>query len=287
MSQPSQTPRLTSLGRRRRVLPGFGLSMGIALTYFALIILLPVVAMGIKTASLGWEQYWQIVTSPRSVASYRITVTAALGATVINAVVGLLFAWVLTRYDFPGRRLLDALVDLPFALPTAVAGLTLVTLLGPNGWVGQYLEPLGIKIAYTPYGIMAAMFFTSLPFVVRTVQPVLEDVSADVEEAARSLGAKPWQVFSLVVWPLIMPAFLAGVTMSFARSLGEFGAVVFIAGNLPMVTEITSLLIFIRLDEFSYGSAAALASVLLVAAFVMLFITNSLQAWALRYARRD
>lgn len=277
---------LTSLERRRRVMPGFGLSMGVALTYFALIILLPLVAMAIKTASLGWEQYWKVITAPRSLASFRVTVTCALAATLINAVVGLIFAWVLTRYRFPGRRLLDGLVDLPFALPTAVAGVTLVTLLGPNGWVGGLLEPIGIKVAYTPLGIVAAMFFTSIPFVVRTVQPVLEDVSADVEEAARSLGARPWQTFALVVWPLIMPAFLAGATMSFARSLGEFGAVVFIAGNLPMKTEITSLLIFIRLDEYSYGSAAALASVLLIAAFVMLFVTNSLQAWALRYARR-
>ncbi|MBB5222779.1 sulfate transport system permease protein [Amaricoccus macauensis] len=278
---------LSSLERRRRVMPGFGLSMGVALTYFALIILLPLVAMAIKTASLGWEQYWKVITAPRSLASYRITVTCALAATVLNAVVGLLFAWVLTRYRFPGRRLLDGLVDLPFALPTAVAGVTLVTLLGPNGWFGSLLEPLGIKVAYTPLGIMAAMFFTSIPFVVRTVQPVLEDVSADVEEAAKSLGARPWQTFALVIWPLIMPAFLAGATMSFARSLGEFGAVVFIAGNLPMQTEITSLLIFIRLDEYSYGAAAALASVLLIAAFLMLFITNSLQAWALRYARRS
>jgi len=278
---------LTDLERRRRVLPGFGLSMGVALTYFALVILLPLVAMAIKTASLGWEQYWKIITAPRSLASFRITLTAALAATVVNALVGLLFAWVLTRYRFPGRRLLDALVDLPFALPTAVAGLTLVTLFAPNGWFGRYLEPLGIKVAYAPLGIMAAMFFTSIPFVVRTVQPVLEDVSADVEEAARSLGARPWQVFALVIWPVILPAFLAGTTMAFARSIGEFGAVVFIAGNLPMVTEITSLLIFIRLDEFNYAAAAALASVLLILAFVLLFLTNSLQAWALRYARRN
>lgn len=278
---------LTALERRRRVMPGFGLSMGVALTYFALVILLPLVAMAIKTASLGWEQYWQVITAPRSLASFRITVTCALAATVVNALVGLLFAWVLTRYRFPGRRLLDGLVDLPFALPTAVAGVTLVTLLGPNGWFGRILEPLGIKVAYTPLGIMAAMFFTSIPFVVRTVQPVLEDVSADVEEAARTLGARPWQTFAFVIWPLILPAFLAGATMSFARSLGEFGAVVFIAGNIPMVTEVTSLLIFIRLDEYSYGSAAALASVLLLTAFVLLFVTNSLQAWALRHARRS
>ncbi len=278
---------LSSLDRRRRVLPGFGLSMGVALTYFALIILAPLVAMAIKTASLGWDEYWSIITAPRTLASFRVTVTAALAATVVNAGVGLLFAWVLTRYRFPGRRILDALVDLPFALPTAVAGLTLVTLLGPNGWFGRFLAPLGIEVAYTPLGIMVAMFFTSIPFVVRTVQPVLEDISVDVEEAASSLGARPWQVFRLVIWPLIMPAFFAGATMAFARSLGEFGAVVFIAGNLPMKTEVTPLLVYIRLDEFNYPAAAALASVLLIAAFLLLFITNSFQVWALRYARRD
>jgi len=278
---------LTSLQRRRRVLPGFGLSMGVALTYFALIILLPLVAMAIKTASLGWEQYWKVITAPRSLASFRITVTCALAATVFNASAGLLFAWVLTRYRFPGRRLLDGLVDLPFALPTAVAGVTLVTLLGPNGWFGRFLEPLGITVAYTPLGIVAAMFFTSIPFVVRAVQPVLEDVSADVEEAAKTLGARPWQTFAFVIWPLIMPGFLAVATMSFARSLGEFGAVVFIAGNLPMKTEVASLLIFIRLDEYSYGAAAALASVLLITAFLLLFLTNTLQGWALRHARRS
>jgi len=278
---------LSSLQRRRRVLPGFGLSLGVALVYFALVILLPLVAMAIKTASLGWEQYWRIVTSPRSLAAFRVTLTAAAVATVVNAGVGLLLAWVITRYRFPGRRLLDALIDLPFALPTAVAGITLVTLFAPNGWFGRFLEPLGVKVAYAPLGIMVAMFFTSIPFVVRTVQPVLEDVSADVEEAARSLGARPWQVFALVIWPVILPAFLAGTTMAFARSIGEFGAVIFIAGNMPMLTEVVSLLIVIRLDEFNYASAAALASVLLVLAFLLLLLTNGLQAWALRYARRD
>jgi sulfate transport system permease protein len=287
-ARPARGSRpLTSLERRRRVLPGFGLSLGLALTYLAIIILLPLAAMAIRTGSLGWEEYWRIVSAPRSLATFRVTLLAAAVATAVNAAVGLLLAWVITRYRFPGRRLLDALIDLPFALPTAVAGITLVTLFGPNGWFGRFLEPLGIEVAYTPLGIMIAMFFTSNPFVVRTVQPVLEDVSADVEEAARSLGARPWQVFALVIWPLILPAFLAGITMAFARSIGEYGAVVFIAGNLPMATEVTSLLILIRLDEYSYGSAAALASVLLILAFLLLLVTNGLQAWALRYARRD
>lgn len=278
---------MTSLQRRRRVLPGFGLGMGVALIYMTLIIALPLIAMALKTASLGWPDYWRIVTSPRALASFRVTLTAAAVATAFNACFGLLLAWVLTRYRFPGRRLLDALVDLPFALPTAVAGLTLVTLLGPNGWLGQYLEPLGIKAAYTPLGIMIAMAFTSIPFVTRAVQPVLEDIGPDIEEAARTLGARPFQIFRLVIWPLILPAFLAGCTMAFARSLGEFGAIVFIAGNLPMVTEVTSLLIYIRLDEFDYESAAALASVLLLTAFCLLMITNSLQSWAMRHEKRD
>lgn len=278
---------MTSLQRRRRVLPGFGLGMGVALIYMTLIIVLPLIAMALKTASLGWPDYWRIVTSPRALASFRVTLTAAAVATAFNACFGLLLAWVLTRYRFTGRRLLDALVDLPFALPTAVAGLTLVTLLGPNGWLGQYLEPLGIKAAYTPLGIMIAMAFTSIPFVTRAVQPVLEDIGPDIEEAARTLGARPFQIFRLVIWPLILPAFLAGCTMAFARSLGEFGAIVFIAGNLPMVTEVTSLLIYIRLDEFDYESAAALASVLLLTAFCLLMITNSLQSWAMRHEKRD
>lgn len=278
---------MTSLQRRRRVLPGFGLGMGVALIYMTLIIALPLIAMALKTASLGWPEYWRIVTSPRALASFRVTLTAAAVATAFNACFGLLLAWVLTRYRFPGRRLLDALVDLPFALPTAVAGLTLVTLLGPNGWLGQYLEPLGIKAAYTPLGIMIAMAFTSIPFVTRAVQPVLEDIGPDIEEAARTLGARPFQIFRLVIWPLILPAFLAGCTMAFARSLGEFGAIVFIAGNLPMVTEVTSLLIYIRLDEFDYESAAALASVLLLTAFCLLMVTNSLQSWAMRHEKRD
>ena len=278
---------MSRIDRRRRVLPGFGLSLGVALSYISIIIALPLAAMLLKTASLGWEEFWRIVTSDRALATYRVTLTAATAATVFNALFGLLMAWVLVRYRFPGRRLLDALVDLPFALPTAVAGLALVTLFGPNGWYGRFLEPLGIKVAYAPLGIMVAMAFTSVPFVIRTVQPVLEDIAPDIEEAARNLGARPWQVFAFVIWPLILPAFLAGCTLSFARSLGEFGAIVFIAGNIPRVTEVTSLLVYIRLDEFNYEAAAALAMVLLIIAFVLLFITNSLQIWAMRHEKTD
>lgn len=279
MSAPSRPAR-------RHLLPGFGLTLGVTLVYIAVIVALPLVAMLFKTASLGWDDFWAIVTSPRSLAAFRITLTTAAMATAFNAVTGLLIAWVLVRYRFPGRRLLDGLVDLPFALPTAVAGLALVTVFARNGWFGQFLEPAGIKVAYAPLGIAVAMAFTSTPFVVRSVQPVLEEMQGEIEEAARSLGATRWQVFARVIWPTILPSFIAGSTLAFARSIGEFGAVVFIAGNLPMETEIVSLLIFIRLDEYDYPAAAALATVLLVAAFVLLFVTNALQLWQLRYADR-
>jgi sulfate/thiosulfate transport system permease protein len=276
----------TSRPRKRHLLPGFGLTLGITLLYVTVIIALPVAAMLFKTASMGWDEFWRITTSGRSLAAYRITFSSAFLATIFNGVFGMLLAWVLTRYDFPGKRVLDALVDLPFALPTAVAGLVLVTLFSDNGWYGPILQPLGWKVNYTQAGIVIAMIFTSIPFVVRTVQPVLEDVQVELEEAARTLGATRWQVFSRVIWPVIMPAFMAGCVLSFARSLGEFGAVVFIAGNLPGLTEIVSLLIFIRLDEYNYPAAAALATVLLMSAFATLFLVNALQAWQLRYADR-
>lgn len=272
--------------KRNSVLPGFGLTLGCTLLYLAVIVALPLLAMILKTASLGWGDFWRIVTSERALATFRITISAAAVATVFNGLFGLLLAWVLSRYQFPGKRLIDAAVDLPFALPTAIAGLALVTLFAPNGWFGKYLEPIGIKVAYAPMGIMVAMFFTSIPFVIRTVQPVLEDMSADVEEAARSLGAKPWQIFSHIIWPTIFPAFLAGASLSFARSLGEFGSIVFISGNLPFETEVTSLLVFIRLDEYDYPAAAALAFVMLLMAFFMLLVTNLIQARQLRYAER-
>ncbi|MGH6760072.1 MAG: sulfate ABC transporter permease subunit CysT [Phyllobacterium sp.] len=276
----------TSVGNRG-VLPGFGLTMGLTLLYVTIIIALPLAAMMLKTASLGWSDFWAIVSSDRAIATYKITLMAAALATITNALFGMLLAWVLVRYDFPGKRLLDAVVDLPFALPTAVAGLALITVFAQNGWFGQYLEPLGIKVAYGPLGIAAAMTFTSIPFVIRSVQPVLEDLAEDVEEAAKSLGASNWQVFHQVIWPMIFPAFIAGCSLSFARSLGEFGAIVFISGNLPFETEVTSLLVFIRLDEYDYPAAAALATVMLAVAFLMMFITNSIQAWQLRYADRS
>lgn len=273
--------------RSKHLLPGFGLTLGVSMLYLTIIIVLPLLAMLLKVGGMGWEEFWRIVASNRSLAAYRITFTSALAATVFNGLFGLLLAWVLTRYSFPGRRMLDALVDLPFALPTAVAGLVLVTLFAETGWYGQLLEPSGFKVNYTQAGIIVAMTFTSVPFVVRTVQPVLEELQTDLEEVARTLGATRWQIFARVIWPTILPAFMAGCVLSFARSLGEFGAVVFIAGNLPGLTEIVSLLIFIRLDEYNYEGAAALAFVLLLAAFLTLLLTNALQAWQVRYAERS
>jgi sulfate transport system permease protein len=269
----------------RTVLPGFRLALGLTLAYLGLIVLLPLAALALQAAGLGWDRFVTVVTGPRALAAFQITVLAALGATALNAVFGLAIAWALTRYDFPGKRLLDALVDVPFALPTAVAGVALTALFAANGWYGAVLEPLGIKVAYAPLGIMAAMAFTSLPFVVRSVQPVLEDLSADVEEAAETLGAGSWRTFASVVFPAIFPAFLAGCSLAFARSLGEFGAVIFIAGNQPFRTEIAALLVFIRLEEYDYQAAAAIASVMLGAAFVMLLIVNAIQLWHMRYAR--
>jgi sulfate transport system permease protein len=273
--------------RSKHLLPGFGLSMGISLFYLTLIILLPLAAMLLKVAGMGFPEFWRIISSNRALAAYRVTFSSAFIATIINGVVGLLLAWVLTRYRFPGRRILDALVDLPFALPTAVAGLVLVTLFADTGWYGQFLEPNGIKVNYTQLGIIAAMTFTSIPFVVRAVQPVLEEVDIDFENVAKTLGATRWQVFTRIIWPTILPAFIGGCVLSFARSLGEFGAVVFIAGNLPGMTEIVSLLIFIRLDEYNYEGAAALAFVLLVVAFLTLVATNLLAAWQVRYVERQ
>lgn len=272
--------------RSKHLLPGFGLTMGVSLFYVTLIILLPITAMLLKVGGMGWAEFWRITTSRRALAAYQITFSSALVATVLNGIVGLLLAWVLTRYRFPGRRILDALVDLPFALPTAVAGLVLVTLFANNGWYGQVLEPNGLKVNYTQLGIIAAMTFTSIPFVVRAVQPVLEDLDEGLEAAAKTLGASSLQVFTRVIWPAILPAFIGGCVLSFARSLGEFGAVVFIAGNLPGLTEIVSLLIFIRLDEYNYEAAAALAFVLLLVAFLTLIATNALAAWQTRYVDR-
>lgn len=272
---------------KRNVLPGLPLSLGITLFYICLIVALPLGALIFKAASLGFAEYWNIVSSPRAVASYRVTVLAALVATIFNLVFGVALAWVLTRYRFPGWRIVDAIVDLPFALPTAVAGIALTALFAGNGWFGSFLGQFGIKVAYTPLGIMVAMCFTSLPFIVRTVQPVLEDLDPALEEAAQSLGGSDFEIFRKVILPLLKPAILAGLSLSFARSLGEFGAIIFIAGNQPFETEITALLIFIRLEEYDYQAAAAIASVLLIAAFLMLAVTNYLQARALRYTVRS
>ncbi|MBX3455118.1 sulfate ABC transporter permease subunit CysT [Ferrovibrio sp.] len=270
----------------RHVLPGFGLTMGATLLYLAVLILLPLAALLLKSAEVGPERFWQIVTSPRALASFQITLGAAALATAFNALYGLLMAWILVRYDFPGRRIVDALIDIPFALPTAVAGIALTALYAKNGWFGAVLEPAGIKVVYTIIGVAIAMAFTSAPFVIRTVQPVLEDIQPDVEESARTLGAYPFTVFRKVVFPAILPAYLTGNALGFARCLGEFGAIIFIAGNLPMKTEITALLIFIRLEEFDYPASASLAVVVLAAAFVTLLLTNLLQAWHLRYNGR-
>jgi sulfate transport system permease protein len=273
--------------RPRNVLPGLKLSLGITLFYVALIVALPLGALIFKAASLGPEAYWNIVSSERAVASYRVTVTAAAIATAFNLFFGLALAWILVRYTFPGRRLVDAIVDLPFALPTAVAGIALTALFAPNGWLGAPLMDAGIRVAYTPLGIMIAMAFTSVPFIVRTVQPVLEDLDPALEEAAQSLGAGDLSIFMRVILPILGPSILAGVSLCFARSLGEFGAVIFIAGNQPFHTEITALLTYIRLEEYDYAAAAAIASVILLTAFVMLIVTNLLQARGLRYTARS
>lgn len=269
--------------RRKRVLPGFTLSLGTTLLYLTLIILIPVLALVLKGAEIGPERFLRIITSPRTLAALKITVTAAAVATLFNALYGLLMAWVLVRYEFPGKRLLDALMDIPFALPTAVAGLALTALFSANGWFGSVLEGAGISVVYTIWGIIIAMTFTSIPFVVRTVQPVLEDLDPTLEQAAVTLGARPWTIFTRIVFPAILPAFLAGSTIAFARSLGEFGAVVFIAGNKPNETEIASLLAFIRLEEYDYAGAAAIALVLLIMALTLLLISNLIQIWSARH----
>lgn len=260
--------------------------MGTTLFYLGAIVLLPICALLLKATGIGADQLWEILSSPRTLASIRVTVTMALLATLFNAIYGLLLAWALARYQFPGKRILDALVDVPFALPTAVAGLALTALFAKNGWFGEPLDKLGIQVAYTPLGIAIAMAFTSIPFVVRTVQPVIEDLSTEIEEAGRSLGASDFQILWKLIFPAIFPAFLAGCSLSLARSLGEFGAVIFIAGNHPGKTEIVALLTYIRLEEYNYEAAAVIATLILIMAFIMLIVTNSVQAWHLRYINR-
>jgi sulfate/thiosulfate transport system permease protein len=275
-------PNRRTVRRRPGVLPGFGLSLGITLVYLSLIVLIPLSAAFIKTSTLTWPAFVGIVTAPRVMASYRLTFGASLCAAALNTVFGLLVAWVLVRYRFPGRRFVDALVDLPFALPTAVAGIALTGLFATNGWFGSWLEPLGIKVAFTPLGVFVALTFIGLPFVVRTVQPVLEELPRELEDAASTLGATRWDVFRRVVFPIVLPALITGFALAFARAIGEYGSVIFIAGNMPMVSEITPLLIITKLEQYDYTGAKAIAVVMLVASFVLLLAINVLQAWTRR-----
>ena len=270
-----------------RVLPGFHLTLGYTLVYLSLLVLIPLSAVFFKSTTLGWAGFWEAVTAPRVMASYRLSFGASLLAAAINAVFGLLLAWALVRYSFPGKKLIDALVDLPFALPTAVAGIALTALYAKNGWLGQYLEPAGIKVAFGPLGVLVALVFIVLPFVVRTVQPILEDLDAELEEAAASLGAHRWQTFRLVVLPILLPALLTGFALAFARAVGEYGSVIFIAGNLPMVSEITPLMIITKLEQYDYAGATAIAVVMLVIAFLLLLLINGLQAWTAHRTGRN
>ncbi len=272
--------------QRRSVLPGFGLSLGYTLMYLSLIVLIPLSAVFIKAATLSWPAFVQAIASPRVLASYKLTFGAALLAAAINVVFGFLLAWSVVRYDFPGRRLIDALVDLPFALPTAVAGIALTALYAKNGWLGSFLEPLGIKVAFTPLGVLVALIFIGLPFVVRTLQPVLEDLDTEVEEAAASLGAGRWQTVWRVVVPYLYPSLLTGFALAFARAVGEYGSVIFIAGNLPLVSEITPLIIITKLEQYDYAGATAVAAVMLVASFALLLVINALQIWSERRSSR-
>ena len=263
----------------RKVLPGFQLTLGYTVFYLCLIVLIPLTALVFKTLNLTWDQFWAAISSPRVVASYQLTFGASLLAASVNVVFGLLVAWVLVRYDFPGKKFADALVDLPFALPTAVAGIALTALLAGNGWIGQFLEPMGIELAFKPGGVVIALIFIGLPFVVRTVQPVLEDTEKELEEAATCLGATRWQTFWMVIFPAIAPALLTGFAMAFARAIGEYGSVIFIAGNMPMVSEITPLIIIGKLEQYDYAGATSVALVMLVISFALLLLINALQAW--------
>jgi sulfate transport system permease protein len=266
--------------KRESVLPGFGLTMGFSLLYLSLLVLLPLSALVLRAMDLSWAEFWAVATDARSIASYKITFGASFVGAMINLVFGMLTAWVLVRYTFPGKRIVDALVDLPFALPTAVAGISLTSIYAYNGWIGQWFDPLGIRIAYTPLGVIVALTFIGLPFVVRTVQPVLDDLEKELEEAAVSLGAKRWQTFRRVLLPAVWPALLTGFALAFARAIGEYGSVIFISGNMPYKTEITPLLIVTKLEQYDYAGAAALAVVMLIVSFVMLFVINALQLWS-------
>ena len=275
-------PSLPVARTKRRVLPGFNITLGFTIFYLSLIVLIPLSALVFKTFTLTWSEFWDAVTGARVMASYRLTFGASFLAALVNVVFGLLVAWVLVRYSFPGKKIIDALVDLPFALPTAVAGISLTALLAGNGWIGQFMEPLGIQLAFNRNGIVIALIFIGLPFVVRTVQPVLEDMEKELEEAASCLGATRWQTFSRVIFPTIAPALLTGFAMAFARAVGEYGSVIFIAGNMPMISEITPLIIISKLEQYDYAGATAVACVMLVISFMLLLLINGLQGWQRR-----
>ncbi|MFX6439504.1 sulfate ABC transporter permease subunit CysT [Acinetobacter baumannii] len=275
------------MSQRSRVLPGFGLSLGFTLAYVSFIVLIPLAAVFIKSFGIGWDGLWEILTSERILKSLQLSFSSALIAAFINVVFGLLLAWCLVRYNFLGKRLVDALVDLPFALPTAVAGIALTSLYAPTGWIGQYLEPLGIQVAYTPIGITLALVFIGIPFIVRTVQPVLSDIETELEEAASALGANRWQTITKIILPILLPALFTGFALAFARGVGEYGSVIFIAGNQPFKTEIAPLMIISRLEEYDYAGATTIAAVMLVLSFIILFVINLLQAWANRRTGRN
>jgi len=265
--------------------PGFGLTLGYSLLYLGLIVLLPLATLPVRAAGMSWRELWEVISDARAVASYKLTLGTAFAAAVANAVFGFVVAWTLVRYRFPGRRLLDAFVDLPFAMPTAISGIALTSIYAPNGWLGRWLEPLGVKAAFTPLGIAVALTFIGLPFVVRTVQPALQEVDLELEDAAATLGANRWQTFHRVIFPAVLPALITGFALAFARALGEYGSVVFIAGNMPMKTEITSLLIIVKLEQYDYAGAAAIACVMLAASFAILLAINLLQWYVARRHR--
>jgi sulfate transport system permease protein len=271
--------------RPRSVIPGFGITLGLTLTWLSLIILIPLAGVFIKSAELSFDQIWGILSAPRTVAAFRVSFGIALGAAAINAIFGVIVAWILVRYDFPFKRVVDAVVDIPFALPTAVAGIALAAIYAPNGWIGSLFAPFGIRIAFTPWGILIALVFIGLPFVVRTVQPVIEDMDKELEEAATALGATRSQIVWRVLLPVMFPSIATGFALAFARGVGEYGSVIFIAGNMPLISEIAPLLIVIRLGEFAYAQATTIAAAMLVISFVLLLVINLLQRWASRYAR--
>ncbi len=270
------------MSRRKHTLPGFGLTMGYTWIYLGILVLLPFSGLILKTGTMGWEDFWKTVTAPQVMASYKVSFGISLAAALINGVFGFLAAWVFVRYEFPGRKILDAITDLPFALPTAVAGIALTALYSPNEWIGQFFAPYGIRISFTLIGVYLALTFIGLPFVVRTVQPIIVDLSAEVEEAAATLGAGRWQTFWRVIFPALLPSLLTGMTLAYGRAVGEFGSVVFISGNLPFKTEITPLLIISKLEAYDYNGAAALGFVMLAASFVIVLVSNGLQAWDAR-----